>query len=427
MPGTGPNETLRALMAQHGFSHNGLADAICTTSQWITAKPVSCTGRQIRRLLSGEIAWPGEAYRAALEEVFGVPSEKMGFVPSAGYRSRVRAKCPQTPPCQQEQPVQRRQFIVSFGSLIALPSLPESGRLGMNDIVRIREAEGRLMRLDRQYGGSTHLVDVAGRYIAHVEEAMRRCTYGEKVQTQLHQALGEMYAQAGWLAYDSSQHDQARRMWDTGLRYALLARDTVLQARIWASLSRQAVDLGHGAEAVYLARTALDATRNNRPSRMSVLLHSRVALGHSVQGERGRCGQSLHRAEQQLDRAAEQQAPPWLAFCGPDELAGLAALCFHHLGDHPKAVQASRESLDLTRADDFQRNAFATHVGLARDLIAAGEADGALEAGMQALELLPEVTSPRWGAQLAQVHKDLRDRVPKQARDFSERYREVTT
>lgn len=419
-----PNLTLRRLMSEYGFTRERLAEAVNEATERLTGEPGNCSARLVGRWLKGEVDWPRTHSRLPLEAVFGRPAGELGFRSLDAGRGGVTVRA-SVPVPSQEPPVYRRKFIVGLGILLVLPSLPESGRLGMSDIVRIREAETHLMQLDRQHG-SDQLADVAERYVVHVEYAMRHCAYGGRVQTQLHQALGEMCARAGWLAYDSSQHEKARRQWDTGLRYALLARDPMLQARIWASLSRQAVDLGHGAEAVAIARAALDATRNSRNPRLSALLHTRVALGHSVGGEKGRCGQSLHRAEQQLDRASDQVAP-WLAFCAPDELAGQIALCLYNLGDYAKAAQADRDSLALMQPDEFRRNAFATYVSLARNLLANGEADGALEAGRSALGLLNKVRSPRWGAHLTQFRDDVVDRAPQRAEDFAEHYREAAT
>lgn len=316
----------------------------------------------------------------------------------------------------------RRKFIVHLGALAALPQLPETGRLGMSDIARIRHAEDRLSQLDNQYG-SAQLADVAARYAEHVEHAMRHCVYGSRVQIQLHQALAEMWATAGWLCYDSGRHEQARHYWDTALRYALLARDPMLQARVWSGMARQAVDLGHGAEAVAVARAALDATRGRRDRRLSALLHTRVALGHSVQGERGLCGRSLLYAEQDLDRVTGD-APGWLDFCGPQEVTGQTALCFYNLGDYERAARADHESLILMPAE-FRRNQFATHVSLARNLLAAGELDGALISGSKALDLMPEVKSPRWAAHLTQLRNHALRRSPSMAADFADRYREA--
>lgn len=61
----------------------------------------------------------------------------------------------------------------------------------MNDVARIREAEGYLMQFDRQHG-SAQLSAAAGRYVEQVEQAVRHCTCSGRVQTQLHHALGEI-------------------------------------------------------------------------------------------------------------------------------------------------------------------------------------------------------------------------------------------
>lgn len=157
------------------------------------------------------------------------------------------------------------------------------------------------------------------------------------MQKRLHSGIGELCASAGWFAYDGGLQTDARRWWDMAIRYAALAGDTHLMARIWSYMSRQAVDLGHGGEAVAIARVALDSTRGRRDPRLSALLHARVALGLSVTGDRGRAGQSLHRAEQQLDQATNDTAP-WLSFCDPAEIAGQAALVDYHLGKYATAV-----------------------------------------------------------------------------------------
>ena len=104
-----------------------------------------------------------------------------------------------------------------------------------------------------------------------------------------------------WFAFDSGDHARAGRNFDAGLRGALLSGDRMLQARIWACMSRQAWELRRGTETVTIARAALDATRNNRDPRLSALLHGRMALGYAATGQAARCGGALARAEACLD------------------------------------------------------------------------------------------------------------------------------
>jgi hypothetical protein len=129
--------------------------------------------------------------------------------------------------------------------MLGLPSLRETGRLGITDVERIRGAATRLHQLDDRHGGA-QLGHVAATYVEHAERTMRHCTYGSLVQSSLLQTLGELTASTGWFAFDAGRHGKARQWWDTGLRYALLARDAQLQARIWSYMARQACDLGHG-------------------------------------------------------------------------------------------------------------------------------------------------------------------------------------
>ncbi|MFJ5226285.1 hypothetical protein [Streptomyces sp. NPDC088400] len=320
----------------------------------------------------------------------------------------------------------RRQFVLGLtGAALALPPLPGAGRLGMSDIDRIQATSAQLHQLDNAHGGE-QVAEIAARYIEYVEHAARHCTYGGAVQTRLHRTLGELCASAAWFYFDAGQQEAARRWWDTGLRYALLGRDRLLQARIWSSMSHQASALGHGAEAVAIARAALEGTRNVRDGMLSSILHTRVARGYSVQGEKGWCGKSLHRAEQAYD---QEPAEPmrWLSFYSAGELFSTTALCHLDLGLYDQAVQGASAALAAVQSTPFYRNQLAGHVRLARCLGAAGELDAAMAAGESALSLLPQVRSPRIMAGLTSFRDDLLVRRPAGAADFSERYEAVVT
>ncbi|MDT0444152.1 tetratricopeptide repeat protein [Streptomyces johnsoniae] len=420
-----PNHTLRQLVVDGGYTHEGLAESVNDATERLTGRRGSASARVVRRWLSGEVAWPRAHSRRALEEVFGWPAEKLGFrAPSRGHSMPgVTVGAPDPP---QEPPVHRRQFVLGLtGSLLPLPALPMAGRLGVADVERVRAAATKLHQLDDQYGGGT-LADIAAQYIEYVEQAARRCTYGDRVQTGLYRALGEVATTAGWLNFDAGRQRTARRWWDTALRYALLASDKQLQTRIWSSMSHQASELGHGGEAVMIARAALDATRGRRESRLSALLHTRVARGHSVQGDRGPCARSLLQAEQAHDRGPAMAPQRWLAFFNPGEISGAAALCHRDLRQYPAAVKAARRSLAVLQETSLQRNKLAAHVRLGRILAAAGELDEALAAGNNALAVLPGVRSPRIEDRLRQLGDDLLGRGPAGAAEFFDRYRGMT-
>jgi tetratricopeptide (TPR) repeat protein len=417
-----PNETLRLLMKEFGYTREGLAEAVNVTVERLTGQPGHCTPRLVHYWLTGKVGCPRSHTRLALEELFGRPAHEIGFRPPEGRETSGTVRFI-PPPAPQEPPVIRRKFVVGFGILFALPVLPEVGRLGMSDIERIRETETHLLQLDAQHG-SKQLADVAARCIAHVEQAMRQCTYGGRVQTQLHRTLGDMCAVAGWLCYDSGRHDQARNWWDTALRYALLSRDTTLQARVWSYMARQAVDLGHASEAVSIARAALDATRGRREPHLTALLHARVALGHAAAGERSLSGRALARAE--AETTTSPTRTPWLQFVGPGEITAQASLCHSRLGDHQRSLELRRQAVTL-RGEGFQRNSFGDQVLLAECLLNAGDLEEAVTAGKEALAFLPAVSTPRWSARLRDFRDDVLDLGAPGAAEFADHYRKAMT
>jgi tetratricopeptide (TPR) repeat protein len=420
MPGRRkPNHVLRDLMGRRGLTRESLAEDMCATALKLTGEPVACTARHVGRWLSGEVLWPWPRYRVLLEAMFGLPADQLGFVPPPGYAHAMLPSNTSPPP--EGPPVLRRHFIIGLGAAIALPSLPTAGRLGLSDVDSVQAAIAQLHALDDLHGGA-ELAGIAAGYAEHVEQAARTCTYGGTVQKRLHSAVGELAASAGWFAFDGGRQDAARRWWDMGIRYATLAGDMMLQARIWSYMARQACDLGHGGEAVAIARVALDTTRNRRDARLSALLHARVALGHSLTGEGARAGQALHRADLVIDGASDETMP-WLSFCGPAEITGQAALCDYNLGRFADAVNRDIDALGLL-PEGFGRNSFATQVSLARNHLAAGNAEEAIVAGEEALELLPTVKSPRWTRHLTEFAGTVRQMGPAGA-DFAERYQAV--
>ncbi|MGW6605778.1 hypothetical protein [Streptomyces sp. NPDC055036] len=421
-----PNRTLRRLMGEYGFTREALAEEVNDTAEELFGEPGKCSARLVALWTSGRVTWPRDRSRVSLEAIFGRRADDLGFkAPAAGNVGATVRRSASAPP-KDSSPVHRRKFVLTLtGTLLALPALPEAGRLGMADVERVRNVATRLHEVDDLHGGA-ELSTAAAHYIDHVEQAARRCTYGDRVQTGLYGALGEVATSAGWFAFDAEQQKAARHWWDAGLRYALLAHDKQLQARIWSSMSHQACVLGHGGEAVAIARAALAETRGRRDGQLSALLHTRVARGHSVQGQSGRFGRSMLRAEQEFERQSEEPQR-WLRFFNSGEISSTAALGFIDLGQAANAVDSARDALAVVRSTPLRRNELAARVRLGRSLAAAGELEAAIASGEKALDLLPKVSSPRINAGLKQLRDDLLNRSPVMAAEFSERYKAVAT
>jgi hypothetical protein len=113
-------------------------------------------------------------------------------------------------------------------------------------------------------------------------------------------------------------------------------------------------------------------------------------------------------------------------FMGPAEITGQAALVEYNLGAYGAAVERDEVALGML-SEGFARNGFAAQVSLARNRLAAGDADAAITAGHRALDVMggDGVNSPRWGRHLARFVHDAQQGAPAGAAQFAERYREV--
>lgn len=321
----------------------------------------------------------------------------------------------------------RRQFMIAAtGSLLsfAFAPLPTSGRIGTSDVDRIREGIDRLHAVDDAYGGE-QLAGIAEEFVQQIETAMSRCLYGPRVEKSLYKVIGQLHASAGWFSFDSGDQVRAGRNFDSGLRASLLANDRMLQARIWAYMSRQSWELGRATETVTIARAALDATRNTRDHRLTALLHGRLALGYAASGQGTRCGTALARAETALDRVGDAPADAWLAFVGPGELLGAAAMAHMNLRQPDKAAQQEEQGMRLLDPA-FRRNRFAKSVHLSECYLADNRLEQAVSMAGEALDLYPSVNCPRWAVRLGQVREKAASFDLPMTAAFVERY-DVTT
>src|SRR5690606_2123505 len=126
-------------------------------------------------------------------------------------------------------------------------------RVTGGDIAALHSVGELFRTLDDAYGGG-HARQALVRYLEHECEPMLRGTYGEQTGRRLFAAAADLTRLAGWTSYDIAAHGLAQRYFVQALRLAQAAGDRAYGAYILVTMSRQAVYLGHGREAVQLAR-----------------------------------------------------------------------------------------------------------------------------------------------------------------------------
>ncbi|GGT94351.1 regulator [Streptomyces violascens] len=267
-------------------------------------------------------------------------------------------------------------------------------RVTSGDIAALRSVGELFRTLDHAYGGG-HARQALVRYLEHEAEPMLRGTYGENVGRRLFAAAADLTRLAGWTSYDIAAHGLAQRYFVQALRLSQAAGDRAYGSYVLVTMSRQAVYLGHGREAVQLARVAQQGVGSAAPPVVQSLLNAVEARGHGVLGEVRACTASLVRAERALESARPgDDVPHWARFFDEAQLADEFGHCHRDLQQYRAAAQHAERSLQL-RAPGYARSRLFCRVVLATARLGLGELDQACALGAEAAQQASEMRSVR--------------------------------
>ncbi|WP_328945030.1 regulator [Streptomyces sp. NBC_00250] len=267
-------------------------------------------------------------------------------------------------------------------------------RVSSGDIAALRSVGELFRTLDHAYGGG-HARQALVRYLEHEAEPMLRGTYGESVGRRLFAAAADLTRLAGWTSYDIAAHGLAQRYFVQALRLAQAAGDRAYGSYVLLTMSCQAVYLGHGREAVQLARVAQQGVGPAAPPVVQAMLHAVEARGHAVLSEARACSASLVRAERALEAARPgDEVPYWARMFDEAQLADELGHCHRDLQQYRPAAQHAERALQL-RAPGFARSRLFCRVVLATSRLALGELDQACALGAEAAQQASEMRSAR--------------------------------
>ncbi|MFJ4867640.1 regulator [Streptomyces sp. NPDC088757] len=451
-----PNRRLAALIAEAGFSHAGLARRVdqlglehgldlrydkTSVTRWLRGQqPRGTTPALIaevftrrlgRRLSAQDLGLDACAPVYAGLEFAATPEEAVDIVgglwrKDSGSHAELR-KIAFTPAglvvpsrdwligraderVARGEPAPSRPSASSAGASPHDPRVPHQGRFSVprqrgtdrgpgqrvssGDIAALRSVGELFRTLDHAYGGG-HARQALVRYLEHEAEPMLRGTYGETTGRRLFAAAADLTRLAGWTSYDIAAHGLAQRYFVQALRLAQAAGDRAYGSYVLLTMSRQAVYLGHGREAVQLARVAQQGVGPAAPSGVQAMLHAVEARGHAVLGEARVCSASLVRAERALEAARPgDEVPYWARTFEEAQLAGELAHCHRDLQQHRYAAQHAERALQL-RAPGFARSRLFSRVVLATSRLALGELEQACALGAEAAKEASEMRSAR--------------------------------
>ncbi|MCX4686443.1 MFS transporter [Kitasatospora purpeofusca] len=327
-------------------------------------------------------------------------------------------------------PVSRWLINPADGSVAReLPRAPaESGsyRVGHSDAAKLREAAQEARRWDSKYGGGDWRSSMVPECLRVEAAPLLLASYSDAVGRALFGATAELTRLAGWMAFDTGQHEAAQRYYIQALRLARAAADVPLGGYVLASMSLQAGYRGFAEEAVDLAQAALERNRGLATARTMSFFHLVEARAQAKARNAAACATALGAAESALERArAGDPDPAWIDFYAYDRLAADAAECFRDLGVPAKVRQFTREAL-ARPTEGFVRSHGLRLVVSAMAEAEAGNLDAAVAAGERAVDVAGRISSQRSREYVVEMLRRLEPfQGERRVRDLTERARAV--
>ncbi|MFJ8430144.1 regulator [Kitasatospora sp. NPDC094019] len=361
---------------------------------------------------TGPVGPAGAAARGQLPGTHGTPAARTAA--SAGGPAAAPAGGPTTGPAAGSAafgarvPTQSRRPPIAVEPPFQDPARESRPalRVGRGDIAAIRAVGDLFRALDHAYGGG-HARQALVRYLESEAEPMLRGRYGEQIGRALFGAVADLTRLAGWTSFDIAAHGLAQRYFVQALRLSQAAGDRALGGYVLVTMSQQAVHLGHGREAVQLARVAQQGVGTAVPPTVQALLHAAEARGHGLLGDVRSCTTALVRAERALAAARTgDELPAWARFFDEAQLSDEFAHCYRDLQQWRTAAQHAEKSLRL-RSPAYARSRIFCRLVLATARLGMGDLDEACGMATDALRAAGEMRSARSLEYVRDFHRRL--------------------
>ncbi|MGW1051534.1 sporulation protein [Streptomyces sp. NPDC002521] len=258
---------------------------------------------------------------------------------------------------------------------------PAHRRVGMRDVRAIKEAAGLFMQLDFKYGGG-HGHKALRHYFREDVLPLLDASYSEKVGAALFGAAAEISQLLAWTAYDVGNHRLAHRYLTSTLRLSQVIDDRMFGARILGNLSHQANYLGNHAQAIQLARAAVEGAKGRATPRAMANYSAMEARALSNAGDGIAAARAMTEAERHFEHADTADDPAWLSYFDEAELMGELCHCFRDLKMRRESVEQAQRAVDSTDPK------YARTLGFCRMVLAQSQLlNGELEAAVTTASL----------------------------------------
>ncbi|WP_338673900.1 Tat pathway signal protein [Streptomyces sp. SCSIO 30461] len=276
------------------------------------------------------------------------------------------------------------------------------------DIDDIRDLAAFYSARDQQRGGASGRSALAGHLRDEAVPLLGSRFRTEQLRRDTYSAVAEMTYLAGWMAFDASEHRTAQRYLILGARIAAEADDGPLGGHILRALAHQAVDLGHPRRALALADASMShghyGQASSREKALLAIVHARAL---AADGDRTRTLAAISRAERDLSRVDNDDAPGRVGFFQEASLAHETACALRDMGQPSDAESHFQRSVATRRRQQYARTHSVTLGYLGAVQVQQGRLDEACATWNQALDAMAGVQSGRARDVIVRIQSDL--------------------
>ncbi|WP_030218127.1 hypothetical protein [Streptomyces bikiniensis] len=295
-------------------------------------------------------------------------------------------------------------------------------RIGMADVHTVSAMTERISELDDQFGGRTAR-PMAAAFLVNTAAPYLRMESPESVRKAMMGAVSDLCYLTGYMAVDEGLHGLAQKYYLKALELAGASEDHLTFCTTLRGMSVQAVDLGHGAQAMRLADAAAAASPQAGP-RMRAFLVGQQAHAAAQTGARVQAQRYLREAEVAMEKA-ESQSKAFGSY-DPSSLLYHTSQVRYELGDIAGSIEAMEQS-DRIRQSVYRRARVRHRCTLAERQLELGHLEAACQTWTLALEDYPSLQSGRADERIRTMHSRIRPFMKNHAaRDLFERARLVT-
>lgn len=295
-------------------------------------------------------------------------------------------------------------------------------RIGMADVQTVAAMTERISDLDDQFGGRTAR-PMAAAFLVNTAAPYLRAEAPDNVRKAMMGAVSDLCYLTGYMAVDEGAHGLAQRYYLKALELAGASEDHLTFCTTLRGMSVQAVDLGHGTEAMRLADAAATASPKAGP-RMRAFLAGQQAHAAAQTGDRVAAQAYLKEAEVAMEKA-ESQSKAFGSYDPSSLLYHMSQVRFE-LGDIAGSIAAMQQS-DKIRQSVYRRARVRHRCTLAERQLDLGHLEAACQTWSLALDDYPSLQSGRADDRIKTMHSRIRPFLKNPtARDLYERARLVT-